>query len=80
MTGTLAFILPVVTAAFLASLVEAVEALTMVLPSPAAGRPASRGALAGLAVRRRMIDEFRTTAWVISAGALRPFSARSVMR
>ncbi|HEU0081516.1 MAG TPA: hypothetical protein VFQ87_01480 [Bradyrhizobium sp.] len=52
MTGTLALIWPVMTAAFLASLVEAVEALTIVLAVAIfrGWRPAGLGALAGLAV------------------------------
>jgi uncharacterized membrane protein len=52
MTGGLALIWPVMTAAFLASLVEAVEALTIVLAvaTVRGWRPASLGALAGLAV------------------------------
>jgi uncharacterized membrane protein len=52
MTGTLALIWPVMTAAFLASLVEAVEALTIVLAVAIVRgwRPAGLGALAGLAV------------------------------
>jgi uncharacterized membrane protein len=52
MTGTVALIWPVVTAAFLASLVEAVEALTIVLAVAIVRgwRPAGLGALAGLAV------------------------------
>lgn len=52
MTNSLAFIWPVVTAAFLASLVEAVEALTIVLAvaTVRGWRPAGLGALAGLAV------------------------------
>jgi uncharacterized membrane protein len=50
MTGSLALIWPVVTAAFLASLVEAVEALTIVLAvaTVRGWRPASLGAIAGL--------------------------------
>ena len=52
MTNSLAFIWPVVTAAFMASLVEAVEALTIVLAvaTVRGWRPAGLGALAGLAV------------------------------
>lgn len=52
MTGGLAVIWPVMTAAFLASLVEAVEALTIVLAvaTVRGWRPAGLGALAGLAV------------------------------
>ena len=52
MTGGLALIWPVVTAAFLASLVEAVEALTIVLAvaTVRGWRPAGLGALAGLEV------------------------------
>src|SRR5712672_2287196 len=52
MTGGLALIWPVMTAAFLASLVEAVEALTIVLAvaTVRGWRPAGLGALAGLAV------------------------------
>jgi uncharacterized membrane protein len=52
MTGGLALIWPVVAAAFLASLVEAVEALTIVLAvaTVRGWRPAGLGALAGLAV------------------------------
>ena len=52
MTNSLAFIWPVVTAAFLASLVEAVEALTIVLAvaTVRGWRSAGLGALAGLAV------------------------------
>ena len=52
MTSSLAFIWPVVTAAFLASLVEAVEALTIVLAvaTVRGWRSAGLGALAGLAV------------------------------
>jgi len=52
MTGGLVFIWPVMTAAFLASLVEAVEALTIVLAvaTVRGWRPAGLGALAGLAV------------------------------
>jgi uncharacterized membrane protein len=52
MTGTVAFIWPVVTAAFLASLVEAVEALTIALAVAIVRgwRPAGLGAPAGLAV------------------------------
>jgi uncharacterized membrane protein len=52
MTGDLAFIWPVMAAAFLASLVEAVEALTIVLAvaTVRGWRPAGLGALAGLAV------------------------------
>ena len=50
MTGSLALIWPVVTAAFLASLVEAVEALTIVLAvaTVRGWRPAGLGAIAGL--------------------------------
>jgi len=50
MTGSLALIWPVVTAAFLASLVEAVEALTIVLAvaTVRGWRPAGLGAGAGL--------------------------------
>jgi uncharacterized membrane protein len=50
MTGSLAHIGPAVTAAFLASLVEAVEALTIVLAvaTVRGWRPAGLGALAGL--------------------------------
>jgi uncharacterized membrane protein len=50
MTGSLALIWPVVTATFLASLVEAVEALTIVLAvaTVRGWRPASLGAIAGL--------------------------------
>ena len=52
MTGSWALIWPVMTAAFLASLVEAVEALTIVLAvaTVRGWRPAGLGALAGLAV------------------------------
>ncbi len=52
MTGGLALIWPIITAAFLASLVEAVEALTIVLAvaTVRGWRPAGLGALAGLAV------------------------------
>jgi uncharacterized membrane protein len=52
MTGGLALVWPVITAAFLASLVEAVEALTIVLAvaTVRGWRPAGLGALAGLAV------------------------------
>ena len=52
MTGSLTLIWPVVTAAFLASLVEAVEALTIVLAvaTVRGWRPAGLGSLAGLAV------------------------------
>ena len=52
MTGGLALVWPVITAAFLASLVEAVEALTIVLAvaTVRGWRPAGFGALAGLAV------------------------------
>jgi uncharacterized membrane protein len=52
MTGNLALIWPAITAAFLASLVEAVEALTIVLAvaSVRGWRPAGLGALAGLMV------------------------------
>src|SRR5712672_896267 len=52
MTGSLALVWPVITAAFLASLVEAVEALTIVLAvaTVRGWRPAGLGALAGLAV------------------------------
>jgi Ca2+/H+ antiporter, TMEM165/GDT1 family len=52
MTGSLVLIWPVMTAAFLASLVEAVEALTIVLAvaTVRGWRPAALGALAGLAV------------------------------
>jgi uncharacterized membrane protein len=52
MTGSLALIWPVMAAAFLASLVEAVEALTIVLAVAIVRgwRPAGLGALAGLAV------------------------------
>src|SRR3982074_2228781 len=52
MTGGLALIWPVMPAAFLASLVEAVEALTIVLAvaTVRGWRPAGLGALAGLAV------------------------------
>jgi uncharacterized membrane protein len=51
-TGSLALIWPAMAAAFLASLVEAVEALTIVLAvaSVRGWRPAGLGALAGLAV------------------------------
>ena len=51
MTGSSALIWPVVTAAFLASLVEAVEALTIVLAvaTVRGWRPAGLGAIAGLA-------------------------------
>jgi len=50
MTGSLVLIWPVVTAAFLASLVEAVEALTIVLAvaTVRGWRPAGLGAFAGL--------------------------------
>jgi uncharacterized membrane protein len=50
MTGSLVLVWPIVTAAFLASLVEAVEALTMVLAVAAVRgwRPAGLGATAGL--------------------------------
>src|ERR1700712_2230616 len=50
MAGSLVLIWPVVTAAFLASLVEAVEALTIVLAVAAVRgwRPAALGAVAGL--------------------------------
>src|SRR5437660_2829413 len=50
MTGSLAHIGPAMTAAFLASLVEAVEALTIVLAvaTVRGWRPAGLGALAGL--------------------------------
>jgi len=50
MTGGLALVWPVITAAFLASLVEAVEALTIVLAVAIVRgwRPAGLGALAGL--------------------------------
>jgi len=50
MTGSSALIWPVVTAAFLASLVEAVEALTIVLAvaTVRGWRPAGLGAIAGL--------------------------------
>jgi uncharacterized membrane protein len=52
MTGGLALIWPIMTAAFLASLVEAVEALTIVLAvaTVRGWRPAGLGALAGLTV------------------------------
>jgi Ca2+/H+ antiporter, TMEM165/GDT1 family len=52
MTGGLALIWPVMAAAFLASLVEAVEALTIMLAvaTVRGWRPAALGALAGLAV------------------------------
>jgi uncharacterized membrane protein len=52
MTGGLALVWPVIAAAFLASLVEAVEALTIVLAVAIVRgwRPAGLGALAGLAV------------------------------
>jgi uncharacterized membrane protein len=52
MTGSFALVWPTVTAAFLASLVEAVEALTIVLAVAfvRGWRPAGLGALAGLAV------------------------------
>jgi len=52
MTGGLALVWPVITAAFLASLVEAVEALTIVLAVAIVRgwRAAGLGALAGLAV------------------------------
>jgi Ca2+/H+ antiporter, TMEM165/GDT1 family len=52
MTGSLVLIWPVMTAAFLASLVEAVEALTIVLAvaTVRGWQPAGFGALAGLAV------------------------------
>jgi uncharacterized membrane protein len=52
MTGSLVLIWPVMTAAFLASLVEAVEALTIVLAvaTVRGWRPAGLGALAGLSV------------------------------
>src|ERR1700726_81331 len=52
MTGSLALIWPAITAAFLASLVEAVEALTIVLAvaSVRGWRPAGLGVLAGLMV------------------------------
>jgi Ca2+/H+ antiporter, TMEM165/GDT1 family len=51
-TGSLVHIAPAVTAAFLASLVEAVEALTIVLAvaTVRGWRPAGLGALAGLVV------------------------------
>src|SRR5882672_1818711 len=50
MTGSLALIWPAMTAAFLASLVEAVEALTIVLAvaTVRGWRPAGLGAIAGL--------------------------------
>src|SRR6266850_4368190 len=50
MTGSLAHIAPAMTAAFLASLVEAVEALTIVLAvaTVRGWRPAGLGAVAGL--------------------------------
>jgi uncharacterized membrane protein len=49
MTGSLAHVLPAITAAFLASLVEAVEALTIVLAvaTVRGWRPAGLGAIAG---------------------------------
>jgi len=52
MTGSLALIWPAITAAFLASLVEAVEALTIVLAvaTVRGWRPAGLGVLAGLMV------------------------------
>src|SRR6202051_2128051 len=52
MTGSLALIWPAITAAFLASLVEAVEALTIVLAvaTVRGWRPAGVGVLAGLAL------------------------------
>jgi uncharacterized membrane protein len=52
MSGSLALVWPAITAAFLASLVEAVEALTIVLAvaTVRGWRPAGLGALAGLAV------------------------------
>jgi uncharacterized membrane protein len=51
MTGSLAHAFPAMTAAFLASLIEAVEALTIVLAAASVRgwRPAGIGALAGLA-------------------------------
>jgi uncharacterized membrane protein len=50
MTGSLAVFWPAMTAAFLASLVEAVEALTIVLAvaTVRGWRPAGLGAIAGL--------------------------------
>src|SRR3979409_2769118 len=52
MSGSLALVWPAMTAAFLASLVEAVEALTIVLAvaTVRGWRPAGLGALAGLTV------------------------------
>jgi uncharacterized membrane protein len=52
MSGSLALVWPAITAAFLASLVEAVEALTIVLAvaTVRGWRPAGLGALAGLAL------------------------------
>ena len=52
MTGSLALVWPAIAAAFLASLVEAVEALTIVLAVAIVRgwRPAGLGVLAGLAV------------------------------
>ena len=51
MTGNLALVWPAMAAAFLASLVEAVEALTIVLSvAMVRGRPAGLGAIAGLLV------------------------------
>src|ERR1700675_4892926 len=56
-TGNLALIWPAMTAAFLASLVEAVEALTIVLAvaTVRGWRPAGLGALAGLLVLALMV-------------------------
>src|SRR5437660_6498014 len=52
MTGSLALVWPAMTAAFLASLVEAVEALTIILAvaTVRGWRPAGLGAVAGLLV------------------------------
>jgi Ca2+/H+ antiporter, TMEM165/GDT1 family len=49
MTGSLAHVVPAIAAAFLASLVEAVEALTIVLAvaTVRGWRPAGLGAIAG---------------------------------
>src|SRR5713101_1477032 len=60
MTGSLAHIGPAMTAAFLASLVEAVEALTIVLAvaTVRGWRPAGLGALAGLVLLGLIVVAF----------------------
>ena len=67
MTNALPLIWPAMAAAFLASLVEAVEALTVVLAvaTVRGWRPAGSGALAGLAILAVIVVAwYVTTSWV----------------